>query len=311
MGKVEEKKKRKVLITGSSGMLGTDLCQETSSDYELFGLDMVRGPQFTQGGKNFFKGDITDREVAIGIISGVKADVVIHAAAWTDVDGCELNPDKAYSVNGGGTENIALGCQKAGSILIYMSTDFVFDGNETTPYREDDKVKALSVYGASKLKGEEAIRNIVDRYFILRTSWLFGRNGRNFVDTILSKAKVERKLRVVDDQVGTPTYTKDLSKAIRVLLEKIMDAENIEEYSTRHAGIYHLSNSGSVSWYDYAKKIFELKNIEIDLEPISSEGLDRPARRPSYSILDNSKFVNLTGYEMRGWQDALEEYLNE
>lgn len=295
---------KRILIIGSSGMLGTDLSQELGEDYEVSGTDIVTSnkSQVT----SFYNGDISDNKGIADIINRISPEFVIHAAAMTDVDGCEIDSKKAYEINGVGTKNIADACAKSGCALIYISTDFVFDGKKTAPYKESDVASPLSIYGDSKLKGEEAVKKRLKNYFILRTSWLYGKNGKNFVDTIVAKAQTEKVLRVVDDQVGTPTYTKDLSKAIRALLERVNRPYTLDPTP---CGVYHVSNSGATSWYEYAKEILRLAGSATDVAPISSQELNRPARRPAMSVLDNSKFTVFTGYKMRDWRSALEEYM--
>ena len=317
--------KRRVLITGSSGMLGIDLCRELKPDYDVIGLDMVRHPK--SGVKKFFLGDITDRKSVAAIVAAARPDFVVHAAAWTDVDGCELDSKRAYRVNSEGAENIASACKEAGAALIYISTDFVFDGRKRSPYKETDRTGPLSIYGASKLRGEVLVSRILDRYFILRTSWLYGKCGKNFVDTIVAKAKATGSLKVVRDQAGSPTYTKHLAKAIRRLLDRAdVDCrpETVDRRpktidrrpetrdrrpKTMDYGLYHVSNSGKVSWYDYARMILKLVKSKAEVAPITSRQLARPAKRPAMSVMDNSKFVRFTGYRMPGWQAALKEYL--
>jgi len=272
-------------------MLGTDLARELAGRYEVTGTDVNGG---------LYRCDITDREKIAGIIEKVMPDIVIHAAAWADVDGCELDKKKAYAVNSAGTGNVAVACKSAGARMIYVSTDFVFDGRKTSPYREADKTGPLCVYADSKLKGEALTREASEKNAVVRTSWLYGKNGKNFVDTIIAKAKADGKLRVVDDQVGSPTYTVDLAGAIRRLIDK---PEAIR-------GIYHVSNSGSVSWYEYAKAILKISGIKAKVDPISSKELARPAIRPAMSAMDISKFEKITGYKMRGWKAALREYLS-
>jgi len=322
--------KKRVLITGSGGMLGVDLCQELAESYELYGLDVRRvqpapagvkgrpgGPgspaHETAGGagrvQGFFECDITDAKKIRDVISNVKPDVVIHAAAMTDVDGCELDKEKAYRINTDGTANVALACKESGAVLIYISTDFVFDGKKRTPYKETDETTPLSVYGDSKLKGEEAVKKDPGRYFILRTSWLYGKHGKNFVDTIAGKAKTEKVLKVVDDQVGSPTYTVDLAEAICALINKVTSHKS--QVTSKDCGIYHVSNSGSVSWYEYAKEILKLAGSGTKVIPISSKELNAPAKRPAMSVLDNSKFIEFAGYKLRNWKDALKEYLTQ
>jgi len=298
----------KVLITGSSGMLGIDLCRELSGDFDVYGMDVAGCRVKGEGCREYCDCDITDKKNVLDVVSKIKPDAVIHAAAMTDVDGCESNKDRAYRINALGTENVALACKKTGAILIYISTDFVFDGRKKSPYKETDKTGPLSIYGGSKLEGEKAVANVLKKYFILRTSWLYGAHGKNFVDTIIANAKTGKTLRVVDDQVGSPTYTKDLSKAIHKLLSRIFT-----QYAIRNTqyGTYHVSNSGSISWYGYAKEILRFAGSKTEIIPIPTEELDRPAERPAMSVLDNSKFVELTGYKMRHWKDALKEYILE
>jgi len=329
-----------VLITGSSGMLGVDLCGELHDSYEIIGTDVVHRCRaglnlpYSRKARSFFRCDITKKQSVLSVIKKTRPDIVIHAAAWTDVDGCELNPKKAYRINSEGTKNVALACKAAGAILIYISTDFIFDGRKKKPYKEADKVNPLSVYADSKLKGEEAVKKILKDYFILRTGWLYGKHGKNFVDTILAKAKPFGKgsglrpersrgtksrkvLRVVNDQVGSPTYTRDLVKAIHVLLEMVtrLPGHQVTSSSSRAHfsvpyGIYHLSNSMSVSWFNYAKEILRLAGSKAKVMPISSEELNRPAKRPAMSVLDNTKFIKFTGYRMCKWQEALREYIH-
>ena len=213
---------------------------------------------------------------------------------------------------------MALACAAAGAALIYISTDFVFDGKKKKPYKETDRTGPLNVYGDSKLKGEAAVKKAAKRYLILRTSWLYGKHGKNFVDTIIGKAKTVKVIKVVDDQVGSPTYTKDLAKAIHVLIHRVggdvgsnASPARWASKPRRWAGIYHISNSGSVSWFDYAKEILRLAGSKTKVVPISSRELARPARRPTMSVLDNSKFNRFTGYKMRHWRKALKEYVQQ
>lgn len=290
--------KYKVLITGSSGMLGIDLANELRRGYRLTGTDTADSSESRL--RRFYKLDITDFKSTADVFKKVKPDIVVHTAAWTDVDGCELNKDKAYAINSDGTRNVALACKRIGAVLVYISTDFVFDGKKKRPYREDDKTGPLSVYADSKLEGETAVKKTLKKYFILRTSWLYGKHGKNFVDTITAKSKKGGLLKVVDDQIGSPTYTKDLAKAIRILIGK-----NIKDF-----GVYHVSNSGSVSWYEYARAILKISGVKAKVVPISSKELARPARRPAMSVLDSSKFEKVTGHKMRNWKIALQEYLN-
>ena len=290
---IKEKKRRKILVTGASGMLGTDLSRELSRDYDVVGLDIARTDIVC---------DITDKDKLVKSVINAKPDIVIHAAAWTDVDGCEREPDKARRLNEEGTTNVVSSVAELDIPLVYISTDFVFDGQKKIPYTEDDEPHPLNVYAKFKLEGERKVETLA-KYIILRTGWLYGANGKNFVDTIINKSKTKKKIPVVDDQVGCPTYTKHFAKAISKLLARC-------KYETSE--IYHISNKGAVSWFDYAKKILEItgkRNIKV--LPLKSGMLDRPAKRPAFSVLDNSKFEKATGLTMRPWEVALEEYLNE
>jgi len=294
----------KILITGSSGMLGVELCQELRGDYEIIGTDLATKNKKQK--TSFYKGDITDKKNISDVIARAKPNVVIHTAAWTDVDGCELDEERAYKINSEGAQNVALACKTAGAIPIYISTDFVFDGRKKRPYKEEDRPNPISIYADSKLKGENFIKRVLKKYFIIRTSWLYGKYGKNFVDTILSKTKNEKALKVVNDQVGSPTYTKDLAKALHVLLNKVF---TLNHHLPVPYGTYHVSNSGATPWYEYAKAIVMLAKAKTIIIPISSDELSRPARRPAMSVLDNSKFIKFTGHRMRRWEDALREYV--
>jgi dTDP-4-dehydrorhamnose reductase len=245
--------------------------------------------------------DITDPVQTEKEIRLLRPEVVINAAAFTDVDGCESQRERAFLVNADGAGHVARGCRSAGVRLIHLSTDYVFDGNSRVPYSEKSSPCPLNVYGESKFKGEQAIQETGGNHLILRTAWLYGKHGKNFVDTILRLASQQEELRVVDDQWGSPTFTRDLSRAIAQLLDKDV------------RGILHVTNSGSCSWFEFAKKILETKPIpgrKIRVVPISSRELDRPARRPSNSVLDCSRFQKITGAKMRLWNEALRDYLS-
>lgn len=285
-------------------MLGLDLCKELRSDYVVEGTDIVAADR--QAVK-FYQSDITDKDNIAGVVRDARPSFVIHTAAWTDVDGCEREGEKAFLVNATGAHNVALACKAAGATVVYISTDFVFDGKKAKPCREADAAAPLCVYGQSKLEGEGLVRKTLRNHLILRTSWLYGPHGKNFVDTIMTKAASEKTIKVVDDQVGSPTYTVDLARAIHRLLDVVVSRK---PYVVRY-GVYHVSNSGSVSWYDYAREILRLAGSKTKVIPIGSAQLDRPAKRPAMSVLDNSKFRRFTGYKMRSWKAALREYLEE
>jgi len=299
--KDKSRKARKILVTGASGMLGVDLCCELADAYDVIGLDAV-APRNGECGRDFIPCDITDRDKTVESIVKAKPNLVIHAAAWTDVDECEKDPDKAKRINVDGVSNVASAASKLDIPLIYISTDFIFDGKSQKPYTEIDPARPLSIYAKSKMEGEKIVTGL-KRYIILRTGWLYGKNGKNFVDTILKAAEKEKELKVVDDQVGSPTYTKDFAAAIGKLLA-------ITKYDIRD--VYHISNRGEVSWFDYAKETLKVAGIaKVKVLPIKSEESGRPAKRPAFSVLDNGKFEKVTGFQMRPWQEALREYLNE
>jgi len=274
----------KILITGSNGMLGHDLIEALGDTHEL-----VLTTSKTL--------DITDRDNVTDFILDSRPDMVINSAAYTDVDGCESNPDLAYSVNGEGVKNLALACRQVDCPLVHISTDYVFNGVNDRPWVEDDEIGPISVYGKSKLKGEEYIQEILDKYFIVRTAWLYGINGRNFPKTMLELAQNHSQITVVYDEVGTPTYTPDLAYGISQLIES-------ENY-----GIYHLTNSGNCSWCEFARYIFEIADRDVEVIPVTASEFARPAPRPSYSVLENRNWVE-NGFEpLRDYKEAIKEYI--
>ena len=279
--------KIKVLITGSRGQLGTELSKQLNlnQEYEVILSD-----------RNNL--NIIDMDDVNSFILSNRPDIVINCAAHTAVDLCETDLENAYKINSLGPKNLAIACEKVGAKLVQVSTDYVFDGNTSIPYREDDSTCPDSVYGASKLMGENFVREFCSRYFIVRTAWLYGK-GNNFVRTMLKLAETNTELSVVNDQFGTPTSTVDLAEAIINLI------------TTEHYGVYHGTCEGQCSWYDFAKKIFEIKNIDIKVNPVTSEEFKRVASRPSYSVLDNFmlKLIGLNSF--RHWEESLEEYLKE
>lgn len=288
----------KVLITGISGMLGVDLCQTLREEHEVMGFDIKEFPSTSFLPPPVQRGDITRIDEVKRAFHELTPDLVVHTAAYTDVDGCEKNPDKAYKVNALGTQNVCLASQELNIPVIYISTDFVFDGNKDSPYLEFDQPHPISIYGRSKLAGEEYVKTLLNRYFIVRTSWLYGHYGRNFVKTILQLANQKKELRMVNDQVGSPTYTRDLSRKIKELL------------STKLYGMYHITNSGSCSWYEFAREILKLAGIKgVKPKPITSEELDRPAPRPRFSVLENYCLRLALGNSMRDWKEALKDYI--
>lgn len=277
-----------LLVIGHNGMLGSDLVEMSKKKYNVIGL----------GSKDL---DITNLEATKSKIDEIKPDIIVNCSAYTNVDGCEDNQDLAYSVNGIGVRNLAIASNKLVNKpkIVHVSTDYVFDGEGQEDLKEYDLVNPLSIYGKSKLMGEEMLKSFYDKYFILRTQWLYGKNGNNFVKTMLKLASERDSLMVVDDQVGCPTYTKDLCKTI------------LEVVETEKYGIYHVSNSEKTSWYGFAKDIFELANVNINVKPCTTEEFPRPAHRPKYSVMDNM-MLRINGFsELRNYKEALREYLEE
>lgn len=234
---------------------------------------------------------------AVKKITETSPDCVLHLAAYTDVDGCESNVDKAFRTNAEGTKNVALACKKLGIPLLYVSTDYVFDGTKPTPYFEWDKTNPISVYGKSKEKGERYILNLLDKFWIVRTSGLYGPGGKNFVTTIIKKASESPALNVVNDQIGSPTYSEDLASGMRELVRG------------NEFGIYHITNSDWCSWYDFAKEIIREENFNCEVHPINSNELARPAKRPKNWRLNNFMWENDKRKPRRSWQEALREYI--
>ena len=274
----------RILITGAYGMLGSDL-REVLKNFEVIAA----------GSKDL---DITDEEKVMEFICEKSPDLVINAAAYTAVDDCETHYDEAYAVNAIGPKNLAIACKKIDAPLVHISTDYVFDGSKKTPLVESDKLGPKSAYGKTKLEGEKFIQENTDKYFILRTAWLYGLHGNNFVKTMLDLAETHDEITVVNDQIGSPTYSLDLAVAITNLIHS-------DKY-----GIYHVTNEGECSWYEFSKLIFELSNIDVKVIPVSTEEFPRPAPRPHYSVLDNKKW-NAAGFvPMRDYKEALGAYLS-
>ena len=277
----------KVLVTGAKGQLGRDLVSLLSqNNFEVYGY-----------GRDEL--DITNFENVDQVFNEVKPDIVIHAAAHTKVDLAESEPDQAYLINAIGTRNIAVYAEKVQAKLVYVSTDYVFDGSATEPIDEFTPTSPLGVYGKSKLAGEQFVRDLHTKFFIVRTSWVYGEHGNNFVKTMLKLAKSNQQLKVVHDQVGSPTYTVDLAKVIIQLIQ------------TEKYGTYHVSNSGQCSWYEFTKAIFEEAGIEVEVNPCTTEEFPRPAPCPAYSVFDHMS-LRLNGFqEVRHWKEALHEFIEK
>ena len=284
---------RRILVIGAKGMLGKDLVKilRTSS---AVGQDM--GWEVLEW--DIDEIDIQEEDSTVTQIENIRPDVVINLAAYTDVDGCESQEEKAFAVNAEGMRHVALGALRCHAKVVYLSTDYIFDGKKREPYLEDDPPHPLSVYGRSKLKGERYLRDIVEDAVVVRTQWLYGKYGKNFVTSILRQGREKKVLSIVDDQVGSPTYTIDLSRAISVLIQRGL------------RGVFHVANSDRCTWYAFGQEILKLSGMGgVKVVPISSEELGRPAIRPSYSVLSTEKLKRETGVSLRPWAEALKEYL--
>ncbi|MBI5847808.1 MAG: dTDP-4-dehydrorhamnose reductase [Nitrospirae bacterium] len=274
----------KVALTGADGMLGHAV-QKVFTEIHLV--------PFSRTGL-----DITKLDGAVKAVRETRPDVLIHAAAFTDVDACESDPEKAYLVNGIGARNMAIACEEIHCPIIHISSDYVFDGTKSSAYDEWDRTNPLSHYGRSKLMAEQFITSLTNRYYIVRTSWLYGPHGKNFVDTIIRLLAEKDSLQVVNDQFGSPTFTEDLAATIRQLVGK-------------GYGIYHVTNSGICSWHEFAITIADLISIDKPIMPVTSEEYKRPARRPTRSPLNNT-MLRLEGISApRHWSEALKHYIKE
>jgi dTDP-4-dehydrorhamnose reductase len=281
--------KRTLLVIGAKGMLGRDLMGILHSSFskdEIIGWDIEEV-------------DIEKEDESVTKIVELRPEIVIHIAAYTDVDGCELNKEKAFAVNAEGTKHVALAASKCHAKMVYLSTDYVFDGEKREPYSETDSPRPLNIYGHSKLKGEQYVQEWVEDSLIIRTQWLYGPFGKNFVASILQQAREKSALSIVNDQTGSPTYTADLAKAISELIQ--FDAR----------GIFHVTNSDLCTWYTFGQAILKFSGVNrVRVFPISSKELGRPAARPSYSVLNCQKLKKETGLMMRPWSEALKDYLS-
>lgn len=295
----------KVFVTGACGQLGFDTVTELlSRGHEAVAADILPEAAGLPEGVQYVSLDITDAGAVRGALARIRPDAVIHCAAWTAVDAAEEpeNRDKVFAVNAGGTRNIALAARDIGCKMLYISTDYVFDGQGTEPWDADcARFAPLNVYGESKLAGEEAVRELVEKRFIVRIAWVFGRHGRNFVKTMLRAGRTHDNVRVVCDQIGTPTYTPDLARLL-------VDMAATEEY-----GNYHATNEGGfISWYDYTKEIYRQAGLETRVTPVTSaEYGSSLAKRPFNSRLDKSKLTAHGFDRLPPWQDALNRYLSD
>jgi len=303
----------KILITGASGLLGTELCQRLKSKWDV--IEMYHSLSDCVIAHNSLAADVTNLNQIRAAILSANPDVVIHTAGYTDVDGCELNSDKAFSVNADGTRNVSLACQQCSALLVYISTDFVFDGEAGLPYTEVDLPHPINVYGKSKLLGEKYVAELLDRWLIVRTAWLYGKHGKNFVDTILRLATEKRELKVVEDQIGSPTYTVDLvnplGKLISLATERAFErcSETDSSFGMFNR-IYHLVNAGQCSRYELALEILKIVGLtSTTVAPVTSEEFGAAAPRPKYSALASQSAETVIGERMRHWRKALQDYL--
>lgn len=277
---------KKILITGSQGQLGRALNDyyENHEDVQLINTDVKEL-------------NITDEKEVMSKICEIKPDVIINCAAHTQVDACEAEEDRAYEINANGPKNLSLAANAVDAVLVHLSSDYVFDGQKNTAYVEGDAYNPQSVYGASKLAGEELVRATARKYFVIRTAWLYG-DGKNFVNTMLKLSETHEKVRVVKDQYGTPTSAEEVVKVIDFLL------------STDKYGTYHATCEGSCNWYEFTKLIYEYCGKNTEVIPVTSEEYGAAAKRPAYSVLDNYKLHEF-GYEMAEWKQALKIYLEK
>lgn len=273
-----------VLVTGASGQLGQAL-QALAAKYSTIRFYFA----------NSQEADITNTKSLETIFNKIKPQYCINTAAYTAVDKAESEPEKAHAINVTGAKNIAEACKKHGAVLLHISTDFVFDGTKKTPYTEEDPTNPQSVYGLTKRDGELEIQKIIREYYIIRTSWVYSQFGHNFMKTMLRLAGERDLLNIVNDQVGSPTNANDLAEAI---VHIILTGKT--EY-----GIYHYSNLGTASWYDFACEIFRVNEINITVNPIPTTSFPTPATRPAYSVLDKSKIMETFGLHIKDWHEAI------
>lgn len=274
----------KILVTGSDGLVGSNILPFLRQRFEVI-------PAYEKDW------DIADMRAGEEVLTRERPDVLLNLAAITNVDGCEDNPEQAFRVNGEAPGTLARLCSRFNIKLVHFSTDYVFDGLKAGPYREDDPTNPLSVYGRSKLLGEKNVLELARSALVIRTEWIYGQGGESFITKVLKIARETGRSQVVDDQWGTPTYAKDLGPASAALIEG------------NKTGVYHVTNSGSCTWFGFARKIFSLLGIDAICEPIASERLIRKAKRPVNSVLDCSKLRTDTNLLMRHWETALQEYL--
>jgi dTDP-4-dehydrorhamnose reductase len=274
----------KILVTGADGMLGTDVCSALGESHEVCGYDV----------EDF---DIVDARETARVVVEVSPSVIVHTAAFTDVEACEDERRMAFRTNALGAMHVAKASREAGCLLIYISTDFVFDGSKRSPYTEMDRPCPVNYYGLTKLYGENYVRSLAPKHLVIRTSWLFGPNGRNFVDTIIEKASGGGRLRVVNDQRGCPTYTRDLAVGVRSLIDSGLE------------GVVHMTNSGDATWFDLARYAIAQAGLNADIEPVGSASYPTRARRPAYSVLGSDVLGGAGLDALPPWEEAVRHHL--
>lgn len=286
---------KRIMITGAGGQLGLALQRllKGQAEYELFRTDAVANEV-----GSIHALDITKQEEVNDYIENIKPEIIINCAAFTAVDLCESEPEKAYQINALGPKYLAMAAEKIKAVLVHVSTDYVFDGQGSVPYTEEAATNPISVYGKTKQAGDEFVREHCSNFFILRTAWVYG-EGKNFVKTMLRLAQTNPKIRVVADQYGTPTSALELARAIVYLIE------------TESYGTYHATCEGSTTWYEFAVEIFKEAGVDVEVEAITTKEYPTPAKRPMYSILDNKALRERHGYYMKDWKDAFKEYCKE
>ncbi|MCX6344974.1 MAG: dTDP-4-dehydrorhamnose reductase [Armatimonadetes bacterium] len=281
----------RILVTGACGMLGSLVVEALGAGHHVIPTDIIDGCEIM---------NIVDTNSVFDTINRTRPDLVIHCAAMSDVDGCEREDDAAFKVNAVGTWNIAAACASIDCAIAYICTDYVFDGEAGRPYTEFDQTNPINVYGASKLAGEMAVRELCRKHYVVRTSWLFDTHGKNFAKSILTSAETHDELKVVADQYGSPTYAKDLAEFLVSLVGSPL------------YGVYHYTNAGECSWYDFAKCILETAGkTDVKVVPIKSDEWPTPTKRPKYSVLRHYRMELLGRDNARPWQEAVAEFVKD
>ena len=274
----------RLLVSGSHGLVGSNIIPQLKERFDVTAVDIEEW-------------DITDREMGERLIRGCAPHVVINLAAMTDVDGCEDREEEAGRINSDGPAVVAELCRDHGARLVHFSTDYVFDGEKSAPYGEEDEPNPMSAYGRTKLSGERRVFAALPSALVIRAQWIYGRGGANFITKVTKAAEDTGAVRVVNDQRGAPTFAKDLALPVMLLIE------------AGRSGIYHVADGGSCTWFDFAKEIFSCLRMDVSVTPITSDHLDRKAKRPKNSVFNLAKVRTDTGAVMRPWQEALRDYL--